>query len=72
VAGTPHDEPHSHAQVDFIAAVVLLQVRGRGAPGATRAWEGADGLEWEGPSPAPHHTYETLPRVHPQRAGPHA
>ena len=28
-----------------------------------RAWEGADGLEWEVPSPAPAHTFTTPPRM---------
>jgi cytochrome c oxidase subunit 1 len=26
-----------------------------------RAWEGAHGLEWTVPSPAPYHTFETPP-----------
>jgi len=28
-----------------------------------RSWEGAEGLEWEVPSPAPAHTFSTPPRV---------
>jgi cytochrome c oxidase subunit I len=32
-----------------------------GAPAGSRAWDGARGLEWEVPSPAPHHTWEQPP-----------
>ena len=28
-----------------------------------RVWEGAEGLEWELPSPPPHHSWETQPVV---------
>ncbi len=35
-------------------------VRG-GAAAKAKAWEGARGLEWEVPSPAPYHTWETAP-----------
>ena len=31
-------------------------------PAAARSWEGAKGLEWTVPSPAPHHTF-TVPPV---------
>jgi cytochrome c oxidase subunit 1 len=31
---------------------------------ADRVWEGARGLEWTVPSPAPHHTFELPPVVH--------
>ncbi len=31
---------------------------------ADRAWEGAKGLEWTVPSPAPHHTFTVPPVVH--------
>ena len=30
-----------------------------------RVWEGAHGLEWEVPSPAPHHTFSTPPEIKP-------
>jgi cytochrome c oxidase subunit 1 len=54
------------AQVYFLFAVVLPVLRGRGAPAPQRPWNdpdgrGAEGLEWEVPSPAPFHTYETPP-----------
>jgi cytochrome c oxidase subunit 1 len=36
----------------------------RGGPKATaQVWEGAHGLEWTVPSPAPHHTFETPPVI---------
>ena len=34
-----------------------------GAPAPARAWEGAKGLEWTVPSPAPHHTFTTPPVI---------
>ncbi len=38
-------------------------MRGKGAPAPQQPWEGAEGLEWEIPSPAPFHTFETPPRL---------
>jgi cytochrome c oxidase subunit 1 len=36
----------------------------RGGPKAeARVWEGAEGLEWELPSPPPHHSWETPPVI---------
>jgi cytochrome c oxidase subunit 1 len=40
--------------------IIWKCVRG-GAPAPARAWEGAHGLEWEVPSPAPHHTWQDPP-----------
>jgi len=40
--------------------VIWKSVRG-GAEAGNRAWDGARGLEWELPSPAPHHSWETPP-----------
>ena len=42
---------------------IVRCMRGHGAPAAGRAWEGADGLEWELPSPPPLHTWETPPEI---------
>lgn len=42
--------------------VVLKAVRG-GAKATDKVWEGAEGLEWTVPSPAPYHTFETAPLV---------
>jgi cytochrome c oxidase subunit 1 len=49
------------AQLIFLWAVVKC-IRG-GPPATARVWEGAEGLEWTVPSPAPHHTFETPPIV---------
>ncbi|HZY17874.1 MAG TPA: cytochrome c oxidase subunit I [Ramlibacter sp.] len=59
------------AQVYFLLAVVLPVMRGHGEPAPQRPWNdpdgrGAEGLEWEVPSPAPHHTFEVPPRLDPQ------
>ena len=51
------------AQVYFFFAVVLPMLRGKGEPAPQRPWEGAEGLEWEVPSPAPFHTFETPPKL---------
>jgi cytochrome c oxidase subunit I len=56
------------AQVFFLFAVVLPVMRGKGAKAPQRPWndpdgKGAEGLEWEVPSPAPFHTFETPPRL---------
>jgi cytochrome c oxidase subunit I len=42
--------------------IVIKCIRG-GAKAPARAWEGAHGLEWEVPSPAPHHTWEDPPSM---------
>jgi cytochrome c oxidase subunit 1 len=41
---------------------VLLKLRS-GQKAADKSWEGAEGLEWTLPSPAPYHTFETPPVV---------
>ena len=51
------------AQVYFFLFVVLPAMRGQGQPAPQRPWEGAEGLEWEVPSPAPFHTYENPPKL---------
>ena len=51
------------AQVFFFVAVVVPMMRGRGAPAPQRPWDGAEGLEWEVPSPAPFHTFEHPPKL---------
>src|SRR3954470_14286365 len=56
------------AQVYFFLFVVLPCMRGKGAVAPQRPWndpdgKGAEGLEWEVPSPAPFHTFETPPRL---------
>jgi len=49
-------------QVYFLFAVVLPSIRG-GEKAADKPWEGAEGLEWTVPSPAPFHTFEVPPTV---------
>ncbi|WP_082542132.1 MULTISPECIES: cytochrome c oxidase subunit I [unclassified Rhizobacter] len=49
------------AQAGFVLFIVLPVLRKRGAPAAAKPWEGAEGLEWEVPSPAPFHTFEQPP-----------
>jgi cytochrome c oxidase subunit 1 len=49
-------------QVYFLLWVVLPTYRG-GKKAEAQAWEGAEGLEWTLPSPAPFHTFETPPTV---------
>jgi cytochrome c oxidase subunit 1 len=51
------------AQVWFLFMVVIPVMRGHGAPAPQRPWDGAEGLEWEVPSPAPHHTFDTPPQL---------
>ena len=46
----------------ILLAVVLKSIKG-GAKASDNPWEGAEGLEWSVPSPAPYHTFETAPHV---------
>jgi cytochrome c oxidase subunit 1 len=50
-------------QVYFFFFVVLPMMRGKGERASAKPWEGAEGLEWEVPSPAPFHTFETPPKL---------
>ena len=45
--------------------VILRHSLKHGAPAAQVSWEGAKGLEWTVPSPAPYHTFETPPDITP-------
>jgi cytochrome c oxidase subunit 1 len=49
------------AQLLFLY-VVVKAIRG-GARASDRVWEGAQGLEWTVPSPAPYHTFSVPPKV---------
>ena len=42
--------------------IVVKCVRG-GEKAAAKPWDGAEGLEWTVPSPAPYHTFSTPPEV---------
>ena len=50
-------------QVYFLLAVLLPAMRKRGAVAPQKPWDGAEGLEWEVPSPAPFHTFENPPKL---------
>jgi cytochrome c oxidase subunit 1 len=49
------------AQVFFLY-IVIKTIRG-GKAATAQVWEGAEGLEWTVPSPAPYHTFETAPEI---------
>lgn len=49
------------SQLLFVA-VVFKCIKG-GKKATDQVWEGAEGLEWEVPSPAPYHTFETPPKI---------
>jgi len=51
------------AQVYFFFFVVLPVMMGKGEHAPQRPWDHAEGLEWEVPSPAPFHTFETPPKL---------
>ncbi|MCV2359747.1 MULTISPECIES: cytochrome c oxidase subunit I [Roseateles] len=50
-------------QVWFFLFVVIPMMRGKGEKAPQQPWEGAEGLEWEVPSPAPFHTFEVPPKL---------
>jgi cytochrome c oxidase subunit 1 len=48
----------------FIFLVAVLRCfAGKGKRAEANPWEGATGLEWTVPSPAPFHTFSTPPEV---------
>ena len=47
----------------FFMFYIMWSSMRRGAPATARVWEGALGLEWTVPSPAPHHTFSTPPVI---------
>jgi cytochrome c oxidase subunit 1 len=51
------------SQVFFLFCVALPAYRGHGEKAPAKPWDGAKGLEWTLPSPAPHHTFETPPNA---------
>ncbi|MDR9467012.1 cytochrome c oxidase subunit I [Marinospirillum sp.] len=57
------------SQLLFVA-VVILCIRRKGEKAPPQAWEGAEGLEWQLPSPAPLHTFDTPPEFIPERDSP--
>jgi cytochrome c oxidase subunit 1 len=51
------------SQVYFLFAVVLPAIRKHGPHAPQKPWDGAQGLEWSVPSPAPFHTFAVPPIV---------
>ncbi|NOU52751.1 cytochrome c oxidase subunit I [Pseudoalteromonas sp. JBTF-M23] len=49
------------SQLLFVAVVYKCIKGGEQAP--SKVWDGAEGLEWDIPSPAPYHTFSTPPEV---------
>ena len=49
------------SQILFLV-IIIMTIRG-GKKATDQVWEGAEGLEWTIPSPAPYHTFETAPEV---------
>ncbi|MNV73506.1 Cytochrome c oxidase subunit 1-beta [compost metagenome] len=49
----------------FMMAAILIASLRNGEKAADRSWEGARGLEWTIPSPAPAHTFTTPPTIRP-------
>jgi cytochrome c oxidase subunit 1 len=49
------------AQLLFLY-IVIHTIRG-GEKASSKVWEGAEGLEWTVPSPAPYHTFATPPKI---------
>ncbi|MDY0057162.1 MAG: cytochrome c oxidase subunit I [Methyloversatilis sp.] len=45
----------------LVFLVVVLKCLKGGEKASAKPWDGAEGLEWTVPSPAPHHTFETPP-----------
>lgn len=50
------------SQLIFLA-VVIRCMAGKGETVSDQVWEGAKGLEWEIPSPAPYHSFQTPPEI---------
>lgn len=50
------------SQLIFLAVVLKCMAK-KGEKAPANPWEGAEGLEWEVPSPAPYHTFDTPPKV---------
>jgi cytochrome c oxidase subunit 1 len=44
---------------------VVQCMRGKGAVADARVWEGTEGLEWQLPSPPPHHSWSVQPEIAP-------
>ncbi|MGH8161671.1 MAG: cbb3-type cytochrome c oxidase subunit I, partial [Gammaproteobacteria bacterium] len=51
------------SQLLFLYNVIRTAQARRGKRATSRVWEGAHGLEWTIPSPAPYHTFQKAPDV---------
>jgi len=51
------------SQLIFLFVAMRAWTFKKGAIAPAKPWEGAEGLEWTVPSPAPFHTFETPPKV---------
>jgi cytochrome c oxidase subunit I len=51
------------SQLLFVWIIYDCVKRKSGAKASNQVWEGARGLEWTLPSPAPHHTFSTPPKI---------
>ncbi|MDX1381804.1 MAG: cytochrome c oxidase subunit I, partial [Xanthomonadales bacterium] len=49
-------------QLIFVGVILHCVFRSR-VRASDRVWEGAKGLEWTVPSPAPYHTFQTPPEL---------
>ena len=58
-----YDEGFGRNPVGLLFRYVVVRTVRSGAPAPAKPWDGADGLEWMVPSPAPYHTFETPPVV---------
>ncbi|NLR74973.1 cytochrome c oxidase subunit I [Leeia aquatica] len=50
-------------QLLFLWIVVKVTFLKKGEPAAAKPWDGAEGLEWTLPSPAPYHSWDVPPTV---------
>jgi cytochrome c oxidase subunit 1 len=50
------------AQILFLYNVIKTIVSGKKIEDP-KVWDGAEGLEWTLPTPAPYHTFSTPPRI---------
>ena len=50
------------SQILFLYNVIATIVSGK-PTSEEKVWDGAEGLEWTVPTPAPYHTFETPPKI---------
>jgi cytochrome c oxidase subunit 1 len=51
------------SQLILLKILIDVCFRKKGAQATSEVWEGAEGLEWTLPSPAPYHSFTTPPLV---------